>query len=271
MVRSDNGPHYVGQAYKEFAQEYGFCHITSSPHYPRSNGFIESQVKAVKAALLKAKMSRTDPNIALLCLRATPIDSHLPSPADVLFRRPLQDNLPKKFQRNIVDESITDRLQQRQETQKLYHDNCSKKLPSLTPGQKVVIQSAKTAKWEPATVVGKAEGVPRSYNVSTPTGSELRRNRSHIRPIPQESKGVRFNLQSGAAAAPLREARRESSAIAYATPSPSRSPDLETSSTPSDTMISSELANTTTDGGTTSSQHVTRSGRHIKAPARLDL
>ena len=117
----------------------------------------------------------------------------------------------------------------------------------------------------------ETEGVPRSYNVSTPTGSELRRNRSHIQPIPQESKGVRFNLQSVAAAAPRREARRESSAIADATPSPSRSPDLETSSTPSDTMISSELANTTTGGGTTSSQHVTRSGRHIKAPARLDL
>ncbi|CAB4004217.1 Retrovirus-related Pol poly from transposon [Paramuricea clavata] len=42
IVRSDNGPHFEGQAYKEFAKQYRFQHITSSPHYPRSNGFIES-------------------------------------------------------------------------------------------------------------------------------------------------------------------------------------------------------------------------------------
>ena len=48
IVRSDNGPHYEGQAYKDFAKEYGFRHITSSPHYARSNGFIESQVKTTK-------------------------------------------------------------------------------------------------------------------------------------------------------------------------------------------------------------------------------
>ena len=42
--RSDNGPHYSGQAFQEFAIELGFQHVTSSPHYPVSNGVIESQV-----------------------------------------------------------------------------------------------------------------------------------------------------------------------------------------------------------------------------------
>ncbi len=55
IVRSDNGPHFEGHAYKEFAKQYGFRHITSSPHYARSNGFIESQVKTTKRTMTKAK------------------------------------------------------------------------------------------------------------------------------------------------------------------------------------------------------------------------
>ena len=55
VVRSDNGPHYNSQAFEAFARDYGFQHVTSSPHIPRSNGFIESQVKSVKTILLKAK------------------------------------------------------------------------------------------------------------------------------------------------------------------------------------------------------------------------
>ena len=43
IMRSDNGPHFQWH-YRQFAGEYGFSHVTSSPNYPRSNGFVESQV-----------------------------------------------------------------------------------------------------------------------------------------------------------------------------------------------------------------------------------
>ena len=95
-MRSDNGPHFQG-CYRQFAEEYGFSHVTSSPNYPRSNGFIESQVKSIKGALKKAKRSNSDPNIALLFLRATPVDSKLPSPAELPLGRQVQDNLPRKI------------------------------------------------------------------------------------------------------------------------------------------------------------------------------
>ena len=44
VVRSDNSPHYNCYSFTEFAQRYGFKHVTSSPHFPSSNGFIESPV-----------------------------------------------------------------------------------------------------------------------------------------------------------------------------------------------------------------------------------
>ena len=122
IERSDNGPHFEGQAYKEFAKQYRFQHITSSPHYPRSKGFIESQVKTTKKTMKKARATNTDPHMALLCLRATPINSTLPSLADLLFDRPIQDNLPKKMPKDKTTEEVTSRLLQRQATQKYYHN-----------------------------------------------------------------------------------------------------------------------------------------------------
>ena len=51
IVRTDNGPQFNSKDFSEFSSVYGFKHVTSSPHYPRSNGFIESQVKIVKRTL----------------------------------------------------------------------------------------------------------------------------------------------------------------------------------------------------------------------------
>jgi len=184
VLRSDNGPHYDSQAFKVFARDYDFTHVTSSPNYAKSNGFIESQVKAAKSALYKAKATNTDPYIALMCLRATPVDSKLPSPAELLLGRPIQDNLPRKIQRSRDSDDVIERLQHRQQQQKYYHDRSCKDLPTLLPTQKVTIQDPVTHKWTPATVNRKLEEVPRSYTVTTTAGRELRRNRSQIREVP---------------------------------------------------------------------------------------
>ena len=60
----------------------------------------------------------------------------------------------------------------------------------------MTIQNPKTLEWNPAVVLNKVHGVPRSYIVATPSGKELRRNRSQIRQIPQVSpKQVKFDLR----------------------------------------------------------------------------
>ena len=43
-VVSDNGPQYSSEAFKKFAQQWQFDYITSSPKFPKSNGFIERQI-----------------------------------------------------------------------------------------------------------------------------------------------------------------------------------------------------------------------------------
>ena len=136
VVRSDNGPHFNGQTFQEFARDLGFKHITRSPHYPRSNGFIESQVKSVKSAPLKSKMTNSDPDMSLLCLRATPVDHKIPSPAELLLGHPIQDNLPRKISR---DPSIS-RLIETQQLQKHYYDRSAKPLQELAPRKRITIE-----------------------------------------------------------------------------------------------------------------------------------
>ena len=94
VLRSDNGPQYASAAFQEFTRNWEFQHITLSPHHPASNGFAESMVKIVKAALTKAKYSGDDPQLALLALCSTPVDAYLPSPAQMLFQHKLKTRLP---------------------------------------------------------------------------------------------------------------------------------------------------------------------------------
>ena len=134
-----NGPHCSSQAFRDSARELGFQHVTSTVHYPRSKAFIESQVKSVKAAPLKAKTTHRDPEMVSLCLRTTPIDHKLPSPVKLILGPAILDNLPR-IPRDVLIEAVAPRLEERQKLQKLYYDRSARQVPELTPGQRVSIQ-----------------------------------------------------------------------------------------------------------------------------------
>ena len=42
VIRSDNGPCYKPKEFQQMLQCYNITHQTSSPHHPRSNGFVEN-------------------------------------------------------------------------------------------------------------------------------------------------------------------------------------------------------------------------------------
>ena len=190
VVRTDNGPHFKSQAFQEFARDFSFKHIKSSPLYSHSNGFIQSQGNSVKSPLLKSKMTKSDPDMSLLCLRATPVDHKLPSPAELLLGYSIQDNLLRKISRDSSSEEVISRLIERQQLQKHYYDRPAKPLPELAPGQRITIQDPPLLKWKSAEVKERLVGTPRSCAVTTATGRELRRNRAHIRDAHQENRAV---------------------------------------------------------------------------------
>ena len=89
---TDNGPQFDSHKYAQFAKEYGFTMVKSSPYHSQGNGKAESAVKVAKTVLKKSRYE--DPYLALLANRNTPQQSHTYSPAQRLMSRKLRDILP---------------------------------------------------------------------------------------------------------------------------------------------------------------------------------
>ncbi|UYV76985.1 hypothetical protein LAZ67_14002708, partial [Cordylochernes scorpioides] len=89
-VVSDNGTQFgAAREFANFARQYGFTHVTSSPRFPQSNGMAEAGVKIAKLILKKNQ----DPSLGLLEYRSTPLENGY-SPAELLMGRKLRTTLP---------------------------------------------------------------------------------------------------------------------------------------------------------------------------------
>lgn len=178
-IITDNGPQYSSAKFKEFTRAWDIKHVTSSPHYPQSNGMAEKHVGVAKNILRKAARSGSDPYIGLLEYRATPKPDGIPSPAEVLMGRKLTTLLPYKENESRQEDEMLQKLKARAEEMKRRHDKGAKDLSVLQPGQCVRVKTEQKDNWIPAVVKQKLPGVPRSYELQTSKGV-IRRNRRHI-------------------------------------------------------------------------------------------
>ena len=264
IILSDNGPQYTGEPFQSMCEKWVINRITASPRYPRSNGLAERTVRTVKTLLTKCKKSKQDIQLALLQLRATPIDSKLPLPAEILFGRPIRTTLPS-FHNTLghAPEETFPTLQDKRVQIKASHDRTAG--PSLPPlvvvGQRVRVQHPEGKHWEPAEITEICKN--RSYVVETTSGSQLRRNRSHIREMPSSLKsGNNSKLD-----APLKRVAisdPEISQKSYATTdSPSQVAKTSTQDKP-------ETVKPQRPHDQTPTQTTTRSGRVVRKPARFE-
>ena len=123
ILISDNGPQFGSEMCSEFAKEYQFQHLTSSPYFPQSNGEAERAVGTVKRLLNR----ENDPYLALMAYRATPLQNGY-SPAELLMSQRLRTTVPitrSQRQPKMIDTAI---LAGRDHTHKkcfwCYQQNC---------------------------------------------------------------------------------------------------------------------------------------------------
>ena len=186
-VISDNNP-FNSYEFNEFAKSYGFQVTSSSPEYPRGHGLIERHVQTVKKCMYKCDHSGQDIELALLSLRSTPLDSNLPSPAELLNGRKYRTTMPSVNHSSsaATNSDIRNQLESRQQTSKGYYDQHTREKSELLANQSVWVRNNETRRWEPAYVIKKAD-TPRSYIVQRCAGGvPLRRNRQHIRPASEQ-------------------------------------------------------------------------------------
>ena len=181
-VISDNGPCFSSTEFKQFATEWNFTHTTSSPRYPQANGQAESAVKIAKNIL-----AQTEPHLALLAYRATPVQSTGVSPAELSIGRKLRTELPvlpTKLLPKTEDYSIIkNNIIRNKSQQKMNFDrhHSAQNLPEIFPGDSVRVRINENSDWAlPGRIQQKI--ATRSYLVETPRGL-LRRNRIHLKKV----------------------------------------------------------------------------------------
>ena len=132
-IVSDNGPPFQSKEFAKFLSGLGIKHTTSSPGYPRSNGFIERHIQTVKNMLSKSSNTWSFQEV-LADLRTTRIGTELPSPAEILHGR----NLTTRVQAEIDIKAIHSVLQERQLKMTLDHDTSrrAKKARPLVVGER---------------------------------------------------------------------------------------------------------------------------------------
>ena len=168
-VVSDNGSAFTSQEFKQFMEQNGIKHTTTSP-YPSSNGLAERAVQTVKHGISKLE-GTIECGLArfLFNYRVTPQSTTELSPAELLMGRRLRTRLdlihPDTSQKVIrkqgnVENSSTPR--HFKVGDKLYAKDFSGK-----------------GKWFPASVI-KVTG-PISYKLKTQSGHFIRRHLDHLR------------------------------------------------------------------------------------------
>ena len=132
-VVPDSGSQYTSQEFKNFAKEYRFNHITTSPYHHQSNGKDQSAVKEAKKILKKTAESESYLYLALLAHRNTPQEGFGASPAQRLLSRRTKTNLPTSS--NLLKPSVAEDALEKDKLsklkQKFYYDRAANNLQDL--------------------------------------------------------------------------------------------------------------------------------------------
>ena len=185
-IISDGGPQFRSE-FIDFAQEWGFQHIQSSPYHHQSNGEAERFVRTIKDTLTKAHQSGQDPDMALLCYRSTPINSKLPSPAELMNSRRYRTLLPTRTMLKSREGEREELLNLKQ-NQEYYYNRTAHILPELYTNMKVYVQlQPQSRDWKPATLTECLDH--NAYKVQLDfNGKEYIRNRRYIKPRSEEPR-----------------------------------------------------------------------------------
>ena len=152
IIRSDNGPCYNSKEFQQLLQRYNITHHTSSPHHPRSNGFVERMVGVAKKLMDKAGSEGKPWISGLYEYRVTPQSGSIASPLQLITQlTPRVKDLPQ-LQSTLGAQEM---YETHQELIRRQQNKPEKNYIELTPGMPVWVQHRQNTSWEPATVMSQ--------------------------------------------------------------------------------------------------------------------
>ena len=149
--RTDNGPQFISDHFKQFMLELGIKHHKVTPLWPQANGEVERQnrwiLKRLRIAQVEGRNWQNEIDKYLLMYRSTPHTVTGVSPAELLFKRKIRTKLPELQDFNADDLDVRDRDSEKKEKGKIYSDQRrGAKENDIKPGDRVLIQQPKRNK-----------------------------------------------------------------------------------------------------------------------------
>ena len=180
VIRSDNGPCYNSKEFQQMLQCYNITHQTSSPHHPRSNGFVERMVGVAKKLMDKAGSEGKPWISGLYEYRVTPQSGSIASPLQLITQcTPREKDLPQ-LPSTLGAQEMYDTHQEILRRQPVQPE---RNYIELTPGTAVWVQHKQNTSWEPAIVASQSSS--NSYWIMQENSSDqpkvYRRTRSMLK------------------------------------------------------------------------------------------
>ena len=167
------------RSFTTLMKDYNVNHLTSSPHYPQSNGLAEKYMQIVKNVFYKAKEEDKDLFKCLMVYCNIPLSESLSSPMQILTSRSARSSSPM---------SHGARRQKGLDCENLRTHCKNEHLPmhDIHLHQAVMYQDPASKRWYPATITKLCQE-PRSYIVTTKQGVQHRMTQAHLKSYkPQE-------------------------------------------------------------------------------------
>ncbi|KAL1446775.1 hypothetical protein WDU94_005665, partial [Cyamophila willieti] len=236
ILYSDNVP-FNSAAMKEFAKEWNFNLMFSSPLHSQSNGLAEKGVAICKDMLKKVKHTNSDINIALLNYRNTTTAGMGFSPSELFMNRKLKTKLPVNSEslKPKLNEHVEEKWERKVNKQKEYFNQHTKPLRELLVGENVFMKLNED--WVPGKIVDIHEN-PRSYIVES-NKKFYRRNRWFIKPFRGNFYDNRFLYENDDVPSPSHQHHED------VVPDSSSSPDFNNTSHSSSCPSSSSFNSNT--------------------------
>ena len=157
ITMTDNATQFSSFEFKSFTSELDIEHITSSPHYPQSNGKAENAVKTVKRLFSRCRDSGYSDYLALLDFNNTPTEGVGLNPSQILFGRRCRTSLPvtkKLLKPRYSTEDERKRMTTCKQKQAQYYKS-TRELPELSEGETVRVKCPGEKTWTKGTMLGK--------------------------------------------------------------------------------------------------------------------
>lgn len=197
--KSDNGPQFKSEQFRQYCEENGITHVKTTPKYAQANGEVERQnaslMKRIRIAHSDGLDWKKELRKYVTVYRGIAHTTTGKSPAELLFNRKIRGKLPELIETH-TDQELCDRDTEQKAKSKIYADmRRGARQSEVTVGDTVLLRQDKADKFTTTFNATPHKIISKTGNkvvVESPTGAQYARNTTFVKKY--EGNGLRRDI-----------------------------------------------------------------------------